>query len=166
MITAASSSAFSSRISEVLSASLNGNTVVSSLSTFGIPRPYGTVWKFPFIRRAVRASMSTLWRTASWTPWYAPSAFAIFSLPVYERAARIACIVASVPLFVRRTRFTLGKAPLICSRYSPYSGVVSPSIEPDSSCRITSRAMSRLLWPSRRDTKPIMKSRILFPSTS
>jgi hypothetical protein len=88
------------------------------------------------------------------------------SFPVYARAARRACIVASVPLFVRRAFLMLGTASRSFWMYCVKRGVETPSMEPDSSCRITSSATSRLLCPRIIAPKPIMKSRTLFPSTS
>ena len=82
---------------------------------------YSTVWVYwvapggtPFEEGTPSADPDpALTRTASCAPWNPPFIFTTPNLPVYPRAVRMACMVASVPELARRTMSAEGTAEAI-----------------------------------------------------
>jgi hypothetical protein len=91
----------SSKRARTESRSLNCAMWVCAIDSAGTPSLAGT--GCGEARRPVRCSGGFPdTSTVSWAPWYAPSNLMMPGRPVYPRASRMACMVASVPEFAKR----------------------------------------------------------------
>ncbi len=137
------------------STSLYGTTNVSS-NTFGLsPADSGTS----------KGAWTPRWRL-SYPPCQPPSIFAIFILPVWARARRLAYMLASVPVLVYLTISALGTISTMRSASSISSSWEKPMWVPLLICPSTASITFLGEWPRMRAPCPVQKSVYTLPSTS